>query len=177
MKLLVENESRGTLFVTNRGRSFSFSNLDSIRNIGTSDKDIGEGIGNNGLGFRSVEALTDDPRIYSQSTGNFGSRFAGYCFRFATGMEIEYRLKRLGAPADIRRQVANNISRYLVPLPLIEQPEEVIRFAEAGFSTVVELPLRSSEAVELAHKQVATLASPNAPILLFLERLIPSCAD
>ncbi|MEQ8229680.1 MAG: DUF3883 domain-containing protein [Rhodospirillales bacterium] len=168
---LVGDGSQGTLFVANRGRSFTFSNLDSIRNIGTSDKEVGEGIGNKGLGFRSVEALTDDPRIYSQDAANVGNRFSGYCFRFATETEIEERLGRFGAPAHIRRQVATNISRYLVPLPLDNQSNEVLKFAEAGFATLVEIPLRSAEAVKLAYNQVATLASPNAPILLFLERL------
>jgi hypothetical protein len=171
IKLLLENDESGTLFVANRGRSFTFSNLDAIRNIGTSDKEIGEGIGNKGLGFRSVEALTDDPRIYSQSEDNRGGRFEGYCFRFASGEEIEGRLARLGAPRAVRSQVARDISRYLVPLPLTEQPDEVLSFAEAGFATVVELPLRSADAVELARKQVSALASPDAPILLFLERL------
>lgn len=171
IKLLVENEESGTLFVANRGHGFTFSNLDAIRNIGTSDKEIGEGIGNKGLGFRSVEALTDDPRIYSQSEGNRGVCFEGYCFRFASAEEIEDRLERLGAPGKVRKQVAQNISRYLVPLPLTKQRDEVLGFARAGFATVVELPLRSAEAVQLAQKQVSSLASPDAPILLFLERI------
>lgn len=68
-------------------------------------------------------------------------------------------------------QVAQNISRYLVPLPLDEQPEKVLSYAAAGFATVVELPLRSREAVELAQTQVTALADPDAPLLLFLERL------
>ena len=171
IKLMLENEERGTLFVANRGRSFTFSNLDALRNIGTSDKEVGEGIGNKGLGFRSVEALTDDPRIYSQCAGNLGDRFEGYCFRFASGGEIEDRLQRLGASRAVWSKVARNISRYLVPIPLTEQPDEVLSFAKAGFATVVTLPLRSAEAVEIALKQVSALASPDAPILLFLERL------
>ena len=171
VKLLLEDDERGTLFVANRGRSFTFSNLDAIRNIGTSDKEIGEGIGNKGLGFRSVEAVTDDPRIYSQNKGNRNSRFDGYCFRFANGKEIEILLQGLGAPRQICSRVARNISRYLVPRPLTEQSDEILRFATNGFATVVELPLRSRAAVELVRKQILGLVSPDAPTLLFLDRL------
>jgi anti-sigma regulatory factor (Ser/Thr protein kinase) len=171
IRLLLEGDGRGELFIANRGRGFTFSNLDAIRNIGTSDKEVGEGIGNKGLGFRSVEALTDDVRIYSQDDSDGGDRFRGYCFRFATTAEIEARLEPFGAPELVRQEVASNIPRYLVPLPLREQPPETLRFAQAGFATVVALPLRSVGALQLAHKQVLALAKPDAPILLFLERI------
>ena len=67
VRLLISADDRGELLVANRGRSFTRSNLDAVINIGTSDKRIGEGIGNKGLGFRSVEALTDDVRISAAS--------------------------------------------------------------------------------------------------------------
>lgn len=171
IKLVVKDDLSGMLYIANRGRSFTFSNFDAIRNIGTSDKEIGEGIGNKGLGFRSVEALTDDPRVYSQIESQLNEKFYGYCFRFAYQDEIEDRLKKSGAPESIAAQVAQNISRYLVPLPLDEQPEEVLAFAAAGFVTVVELPLRSREAVELAKAQATALVNPDAPLLLFLDRV------
>ncbi|PAP96932.1 hypothetical protein CIT31_04385 [Mesorhizobium wenxiniae] len=50
-----------------------------IRNIATSDKEIGEGIGNKGLGFRSVEALTDDVHIFSVGCHAPAREFDGYC--------------------------------------------------------------------------------------------------
>jgi hypothetical protein len=171
IRLLVEGDERGELFIANRGHGFTSSNLDAIRNIGTSDKEIGEGIGNKGLGFRSVEAITNDVRIYSQDASGRGDQFRGYCFRFATTEEIEARLEPFGAPEAVRKEVASNIPRYLVPLPLREQPDEVLRFAQAGFATVVALPLRSADAVQLAHLLVLALANPDAPILLFLERI------
>lgn len=171
IKLFVSDEQSGVLYVANRGRSFTFSNLDAIRNIGTSDKEIGEGIGNKGLGFRSVEALTDDVRVYSCLPNSHDGIFNGYCFRFASHNEIEGRLKRSGVPREIAAKVAMNISRYLVPLPLRKQPDEVLSFAAAGFATVIELPLRSREAVDIAKMQVKALANPEAPLLLFLERL------
>lgn len=48
INLIIETEECGELLVVNRGREFTSSNLDAIRNIGTSDKEIGEGIGNRG---------------------------------------------------------------------------------------------------------------------------------
>lgn len=172
VQLIVESDSRGELLVANRGRPFTASNLDAIRNIGTSDKEIGEGIGNKGLGFRSVEALTDDVRIYSSSGAVPAEAFDGYCFRFATAKEMEEILAELGAPTGIREEVAANLPRYLVPVPALDQSESVRHLAKAaGFATVVTLPLNSAAAVDLARRQVRSLASPDAPVLLFLERI------
>jgi anti-sigma regulatory factor (Ser/Thr protein kinase) len=153
IRLLVEDDACGELLIANRGHGFTASNLDAIRNSGVSDKEVGDGIGNKGLGFRSVGALTEDVRIYSQDGIGRSDRFWGYCFRFATTDEIEARLEPLGAPKAIRKEVASNIPRYLVPLPLREQPDEIMRFAHAGFATVVVLPLRSADAVQLALQQ------------------------
>jgi anti-sigma regulatory factor (Ser/Thr protein kinase) len=160
--LLIENEARGELIVTNRGRGVTDSNLDAIRNIGTSDKEIGEGIGNKGLGFRSVEALTDDVRIYSSRGVKVTDIFDGYCFRFATPDEMKAMLVKLDATPAIAEIVSKNIPRYLVPLPAPDQSETVRRFAKAGFATVVALPLTSYDTVKLAKEQVFALASQSA---------------
>jgi len=69
VRLLVTADDCGELLVANRGRAFTRSNLDAVINIGTSDKRIGEGIGNKGLGFRSVEALTENVRIFVDADG------------------------------------------------------------------------------------------------------------
>lgn len=95
IRLVVANDDTGVLLVANKGRPFSASNLEAIRNIGTSDKEIGEGIGNKGLGFRSVEALTNDVHIFSAGAQMPAPMFDGYCFRFASTKEISWRtLKR-----------------------------------------------------------------------------------
>ncbi|OZI28671.1 hypothetical protein CEG14_22225 [Bordetella genomosp. 1] len=171
--LVVSNDRTGVLLVANKGRPFSGSNFEAIRNIGTSDKEIGEGIGNKGLGFRSVEALTNDVHIFSAGAQMPAPTFDGYCFRFASTEEIAALLEEIGASPEVAAQVADNIPRYLVPVhvPVSEQTEEVRRLAERGYATVVCLPLASPREVDLAERQVAALADAEVPVQLFLDRL------
>ncbi len=166
----VKHAHAGTLCVANGGTGFDWSNVDAIRNIATSTKRVGEGIGNKGVGFRSVEALTDDPRVYS-CNGKAASRphFDGYCFRFASLAEIEQRLEANGIKEA--KDVAATLPRYLAAVPLDAQTEAIRRFAREGYASVVELPLGSSEAVDLAIRLVRELIESDAPILLFLDRI------
>lgn len=171
VRLIIETPERGTLLVANKGRAFTASNLEAIRNIGTSDKEIGEGIGNKGLGFRSVEALTDDVHIYSADRIRNAAKFKGYCFRFATLDEIAARLKPLGASDTVAARVAANIPRYLIPITVNSQSEEICQLSLAGYATVVALPLSSVSAIDLAKKQVTAVLESPAPVLLFLDRM------
>lgn len=171
IRLVVEGENRGVLYVANGGRGFSEDNLQAIRNIANSTKEVGEGIGNKGVGFRSVEALTDDPRIYSRAAeGGPAERFDGFCFRFARPSEIEARLRET-RHADVAAAVAESMPRYLAAVPTEEQPEPVRDFARRGFATVVCLPLETASAVRLARAQVDEILQSEVPILLFLERV------
>ncbi len=171
VRLLISADDSGELLVANRGRSFARSNLDAVINIGTSDKRIGEGIGNKGLGFRSVEALTGEVRIFSSSPTGTRGRFDGYCFRFATQEEIEADLLAIGASPEDASYVAATVPRYLVPKPVSERNDALDALAAAGFATVVSLPLKTVDAVALAERQVNELLDPKAPVLLFLDRL------
>ena len=78
LSLVIRSPEDGDLFVANGGRGFNWPNVNAIRNVGVSSKTVGEGIGNKGLGFRSVETLSDDPRIYSQAEARSADRFDGY---------------------------------------------------------------------------------------------------
>lgn len=171
IRLVVANDHTGVLLVANKGRPFSDSNFEAIRNIGTSDKEIGEGIGNKGLGFRSVEALTNDAHIFSAGAQMPAPTFDGYCFRFASTEEIAELLEEIGASPEVATKVAADIPRYLVPVAVSEQSDEMRRLAALGYATVVCLPLASSREVELAEKQVAALTNAAAPVQLFLDRL------
>lgn len=169
--LTIASDQTGVLLVANKGRPFSGSNFEAVRNIGTSDKEIGEGIGNKGLGFRSIEALTDDVHIYSAGAQMPAPKFDGYCFRFASTNEIAELLEEIGAPAEVAGKVAADIPRYLVPVAVSEQSDAVRHLAARGFATVVCLPLASSREVELAQKQVTALTNAAVPVQLFLDRL------
>ena len=103
--------------------------VEAIRNLSTSAKEVGEGIGNKGLGFRSIEALTDDVRIYSRNGDSPSDGFDGYCFRFAEVSEIEYILRSTGVDAATSGAVAQTVPRYLVPRPLEDHPDEIAVYA------------------------------------------------
>ncbi len=96
VELVVRSETEGTLYVANGGTGFRRRDVEAIENLATTAKKIGEGIGNKGLGFRSIEALTDDVRIFSRVGMDESTRFDGYCFRFAAVSEIEKLLLASG---------------------------------------------------------------------------------
>lgn len=170
--LIIDGADSGQLLVANKGRPFSESNFAAIRNIGTSDKEIGEGIGNKGLGFRSVEALTEDVHIFSAGSVRPAPEFGGYCFRFATSEEITSRLKRFEADSPTAVSVAASIPRYLVPVAVETQSEDVCRLSREGYATVICLPLTSTRAVDLARAQIAAVLEAAVPVQLFLDRLV-----
>ena len=67
--------------------------------------------------------------------------------------------------------VATVLPRYMMASPIREQSEIIRSFAEAGFATVVMLPLRTPKAVLQARSQIEALVDSAAPLVLFLERL------
>jgi hypothetical protein len=74
----------GVLYVANNGFGFTRGNVDAIVSPAMSNKTPGNFIGHKGLGFRSVELLSDDVQIFSVAdVGRPGSQFDGFCFRFA----------------------------------------------------------------------------------------------
>ena len=171
VKLVIRSDDDGELYIANDGLGFRKEDVEAIQNLAISAKEIGEGIGNKGLGFRSIEALTDNVRIFSQQGKERPDRFEGYCFRFAAESEIEAILQSNEVDVVTRSEVARTIPRYLVPRPLIEQPKEIVSYARRDYATVIVAPLRSTEAVTLAREQVVTLANLDVPILLFLDRI------
>lgn len=172
VRLVVRSNTQGTLYVANGGSGFRKKDVDAIMNIATTEKQIGEGIGNKGLGFRSVEALTDDVQIFSNKTPEQSSEFDGYCFRFASTHEIEQLLCANDIDESTARVVAATVPRYLVPIPLATQPDEVIAYARRAYATVITVPLQTAESVALAQRQVSELVDLTVPLLLFLDRIV-----
>jgi hypothetical protein len=156
----------GTLYFANEGAPFSESNFKAITEFGLSNKGAGEGIGNKGLGFRSVLQLTDWPEIYSKRRPDEDT-FGGYCFRFATPSDI----RDLVLDEQLAREVAEKVSALALPVPAHVTDRRVANLGRDGYVTVVRLPLRNSRATEAAREQLEAIADHDAPLLLFLERL------
>lgn len=170
VRLVLGGDAEGDLYIANGGNGFSWDNVDALRNIGLSSKTVGEGIGNKGLGFRSVETLTDDPHIYSQPFPRKAESFSGYCFRFASHSEVVAAASPAFGP-DVAEKIAEALPRYLAAIPINQQDEVIRSFARDGFATVVHLPLKNAQAVTTATGQIEALLRASAPLLLFLDRL------
>lgn len=83
IEIALKDEGKfGALYVANDGRPFSVSNFNSLSQLGQSDKNPQESIGNKGIGFRSVLEITDAPEIYSRSAPS-SPHFDGFCFAFS----------------------------------------------------------------------------------------------
>ena len=158
--------AHGTLYVANEGVPFTESNFKAIIEFGLSNKGAGEGIGNKGLGFRSVLQLTDWPEIYSKRILD-GDAFDGYCFRFATPDDI----RGLVTDECLSREVSEKVSALALPVPAEVEDSRVASLGRAGYVTVVRLPLRNEQAAQAAREQLDAIADHHAPLLLFLERL------
>jgi len=156
----------GVLYVANDGRPFAPTNFEAITELALSDKAAGQGIGNKGLGFRSVLQLTDWPEIYSKSEAA-STMFDGYCFRFATPADVT----RLVEDDELADRVIAEVSPLALPLPADVNDQVVSEFSAEGYSTVVRLPLRNAAAAAAAQSQINALTAEEAPLLLFLERV------
>jgi len=166
--VLLKLDGEPALYVANDGAPFGRANFLSIIRFGQSDKSAGEGIGNKGLGFRSVLLLTDHPEVYSRDPDDPADRsFSGYSFRFPAPEEMA------GLTDDERlgRLLAAEVSPFDLPVPVCLDDPEVLRLAAEGFASVIKLPLRDNLAAAEARRQVDALASAEAPVLLFLSRI------
>ncbi len=86
------------LMVANRGIGFDADNVEGVRLPSRSTKTYGEGIGNKGLGLRSLASLTQSPEIYScLGEGRPRDWFDGYCFRFADDAAAKVIFRAAGA--------------------------------------------------------------------------------
>lgn len=158
----------GTLYVANCGRSFTSEDSEALCNLGGSNKLPGESIGNKGLGFRSVTHVTDDPQVYSRADRGSGDHYDGYCFHFAQDADLDELIENPSHLALAKK----DLPLFHIPVPLTgERPARVRHFAAQGFATVIRLPLKSREALDIAEKEIALLRTGPAPLLLFLKRL------
>ncbi len=162
------DDGNGCLYVANRGKGFVEANLKAITNIALSSKPVNAGIGNKGLGFRSVLQVCSWPEIYSVEGEGGSGRFDGFCFRFATLEDLQEYVP--GRSPSLAAEMELNLPCWHVPVPA-EPSERVARFARDGFATVVRLPLKSRDALDSVRAQVRVLLSLRTPLQLFLERI------
>ncbi|MFB7763453.1 sacsin N-terminal ATP-binding-like domain-containing protein [Streptomyces xiamenensis] len=158
----------GTLYVANGGTPFTWHNVERICELAQSSKEVGEGIGNKGVGFRSILLISDAPEIYSADPDSPPSpELDGYCFRFAQRADIEEFL----AGGDNAHEVAAMYPPLQAPLPLDEVPATCRQLAAQGYVTVVRLPLLSEAARVEVRLRMRELAGSKVPVMLFLDRL------
>lgn len=158
----------GVLYVANTGNPFTASNFDALCDIAQSDKQVGEGIGNKGIGFKSVLEVCDAPEVFSTEPSSSGKYFDGYCFGFAAEPDF---LDLADGDEDTKDALMRSVSPLFLPVPRSPVGEWLPRFADRGYVTVVRLRLRSARASEAAERAIAELAESPHPVLLFLERL------
>lgn len=168
------NGAHGCLYVANRGSGFAWDNVKAISNIALSNKPVNAGIGNKGIGFRSVLQICTCPEIFSVYGAAGTGSFDGYCFRFADEEDLLALINADASNASdalaIAREMAANIPCWHVPVPANLSPE-VARFAQAGFATVVRLPLKSDDALALVQTEIDSLLQLQVPLHLFLNRV------
>lgn len=167
--LLDEAEGEhGTLYVANAGNPFTWDGVEAVCKLARSEKVVGEGIGNKGVGFRSVLQISNAPEIYSTRPATATSAvLEGYCFRFATPDDLSLLL----GDAELVHRATKEFPPLQVPFPVSATPQTCAELATAGHVTVIRLPLRSETARGEVRRRLDELAGAAAPAMLFLERL------
>ncbi|MEU2853960.1 sacsin N-terminal ATP-binding-like domain-containing protein [Streptomyces syringium] len=167
--LLDEDEgTHGTLYVANGGTPFTWASIRAVCKLARSEKTVGEGIGNKGVGFRSILEITDAPEIYSaDSAGEGPAVLNGYCFRFA----VRDDLRVLLGNEDLVRRAEEELPPFQVPFPLSDVPPTCKELAAEGHVTVIRIPLRNEASRHAAARRLNELGSAKAPVMLFLDRL------
>ena len=160
----------GCLYVANRGAGFTWDNLKAITSIALSSKPVSAGIGNKGLGFRSVLQICAWPEIYSVDGVAAQGHFDGYCFRFATEADLSNALGEDASNASA--EMALNMPCWHVPVSAEPGTAGLVaRFASEGFATVVRLPLKSGDAATVVLAEIDRLLAVQTPLHLFLSRI------
>lgn len=140
---LDESCTPAVLYVGNGGRPFTLKNFDALTTVAQSSKPPGEGIGNKGVGFRSVLQVCSSPEIFSADPDDpDGPGFGGFCFGFASDDDI----RRLVENEEDYETVSKDFSRFLLPVPAAQEDRALRTLRADGMVTVVRLPLKIGRA-------------------------------
>ena len=166
-----EDADHGVLYVANAGNAIRDKNFDSLCRLGMSTKRPDEGIGNKGVGFKSVIQLCDSPEVYSV-TDPESATFDGYCFRFALPSDFdEIAATYCPEVEGVRRRTAGERGGSEGPDCAREVPAHVKALRRDRFVTVIRLVMRSAEAQRRALEQIKGLLDVDVPPHLFLSRV------
>ena len=157
----------GVLYVANGGRPLSESNFLRMASLGDSDKPIGVGIGNKGVGFKSVFQICDVPEVYSSG----GSTTIPASQASPSGSARRRPERHLDPDDPLRAKLESELSLSLLTVPLDVIPPTVADFRREGFVTVLRLPASSDRAATEIRERIDRLLASRSPIMLFLDRL------
>ncbi|KOV87558.1 sacsin N-terminal ATP-binding-like domain-containing protein [Nocardia sp. NRRL S-836] len=164
-----DEDEHGVLYVADRGRGFDHDSFDAICKLAQSSKTVGEGIGNKGVGFKSVLQICEWPEIYSCDPTD--PERDGYSFRFATDAE----LRGMTPDEESFLRVRQDVSAYTVPVPVATLQQTVRELRRDGFRTVMRFPVRSEVAAAEVEKRFSELERASSPVMLFLRRMSALC--
>lgn len=162
-----EEGAHGTLYVANTGVPFDLRDVKAISELAQSTKLPDQGIGNKGVGFKSVFLVSDGPEVYSVASQASHGAFDGFCFRFATTEDYV----ALAGTSEGAAELVRRMGPESLLVPLTDGPLPTVRrFAQEGYNTLVRLPLTAHGAAD-ATSQIQELRESAAPVLLFLDRI------
>lgn len=133
IEIALKNEGEfGTLYVANDGRPFSLSNFNSLSQLGQSDKNPQESIGNKGIGFRSVLEITNAPEIYSRNASD-SLHFDGFCFAFSPQV-----IRRLADPILALLDGDDNAGSPFGDVPLVDWEARLLEKFRANVTEIAK---------------------------------------
>ncbi|GAA1937168.1 sacsin N-terminal ATP-binding-like domain-containing protein [Amycolatopsis minnesotensis] len=158
----------GVVYVANFGTPFTYETMNGLCKLACSPKEVGQGIGHKGVGFRSILPVCTRPEIYSADPAGLPGNLDGYTFRFADLADL---LILAQGDETLARRADEKFPPFQLPVPIDTVPAAVRKLVSAGHVTIIRLPLDSSEARMAALAQATNLIGGDVPTLLFLERI------
>lgn len=160
--------AHGVVYVANAGTPFTHLSMTGLCKLARSPKQVGQGIGHKGVGFRSILPVCTRPEIYSADPAGPPGNLDGYTFRFAGHADM---LTLADDDEALAHRADDEFPPFQLPVPIDTIPDAARDLAAAGHVTVVRLPLDTPEARTEALTQATKLAASDVPVLLFLERI------
>jgi len=149
--------TESALVVADMGLGFGDQQIRAICSLGRTSKDPRKTIGYKGLGFKSVEEITERPQVVS----------GAHRFMFDRGRTRQL-IAEITGPLDERQRVPV----YAYPLP-VEQADLggdvslIDDLMASGFHSIIRLPFRDDVTRAQVSRDVGSMLSPR--ILLFLQ--------